>query len=66
MKTIRLIAFILTVIGAVNWGLVGIFKFDLVAALLGEMSLLTRIVYALVGLSGVVSLTILNLLTDEI
>lgn len=66
MKTIRLIAFILTVIGAVNWGLVGIFKFDLVAALLGEMSLLTRIVYALVGLSGVVSLTILNLLADEI
>ena len=66
MKTIRLIAFILTVIGAVNWGLVGIFKFDLVAALLGEMSLLTRIVYALVGLSGVVSLTILNSLTDEI
>lgn len=66
MKTIRLIAFILTVISAVNWGLVGIFKFDLVAALLGEMSLLTRIVYALVGLSGVVSLTILNLLTDEI
>ena len=66
MKTIRLIAFILTVIGAVNWGLVGIFKFDLVATLLGEMSLLTRIVYALVGLSGVVSLTILNLLADEI
>ena len=66
MKTIRLIAFILTVIGAVNWGLVGIFKFDLVAALLGEMSLLTRIVYALVGLSGVVSLTMLNLLADEI
>lgn len=66
MKTIRLIAFILTVIGAVNWGLVGVFKFDLVAALLGDMSLFSRIVYALVGASGLVSLTILSLLADEV
>jgi uncharacterized membrane protein YuzA (DUF378 family) len=46
------VAFILVVIGALNWGLVGIFNFDLVAFLLGDMSTLARIVYALVGLSG--------------
>lgn len=46
------IAFILVVIGAINWGLVGIFNFDLVAFLLGNMSILARIVYILVGLSG--------------
>lgn len=44
---------VLVVIGALNWGLVGIFKFDLVAALFGDMSALSRIVYALVGLAAV-------------
>jgi uncharacterized membrane protein YuzA (DUF378 family) len=47
-----MIAFILVVIGALNWGLVGIFNFDLVAFLLGDMSMISRIVYTLVGLSG--------------
>ena len=44
---------ILAIIGAVNWGLVGFFKFDLVAYLFGSLSLLSRIIYALVGLSGI-------------
>lgn len=52
MTPLGMIAFILVVIGALNWGLVGIFNFDLVAFLLGDMSALARIVYALVGLSG--------------
>jgi len=52
MTPLATIAFILVVIGALNWGLVGIFNFDLVAFLLGKMTPLTRIVYALVGLSG--------------
>lgn len=47
------IALILVVVGALNWGLVGAFKFDLVAAIFGEMSALARIVYLLVGLSAV-------------
>lgn len=47
------VALILVVIGGVNWGLVGLFNFDLVAALLGDMSLLSRIVYVLVGVSAV-------------
>ena len=40
------------VIGAINWGLIGFFKFDLVSWLFGSMSLLTRIIYAIVGLGG--------------
>lgn len=42
----------LTIIGAVNWGLIGFFNFNLVAFLFGSMSWLSRIIYALVGLSG--------------
>ena len=42
----------LVIVCAVNWGLVGFFKFDLVAYLFGSLSLLSRIIYALVGLSG--------------
>ena len=42
----------LVIVGAVNWGLVGFFKFDLVAYLFGSLSLLSMIIYALVGLSG--------------
>lgn len=52
MTPLATIAFILVVIGAINWGLVGILNFDLVAFLLGKMSPITRIIYALVGLSG--------------
>lgn len=53
MTTVERIALALTVIGALNWGLVGFFKFDLVAALFGgQAAALSRIVYALVGLSG--------------
>lgn len=43
----------LVLIGAINWGLVGLFGFDLVAALFGEMSGLSRVIYTLVGLAGV-------------
>ena len=42
----------LVIIGAVNWGLIGFFRFDLVSFLFGEMSWLTRIIYALIGISG--------------
>lgn len=45
-------ALTLTIVGAVNWGLIGLFKFDLVNFLFGNMSWLSRVVYALVGLSG--------------
>lgn len=47
------VAIILVIIGGINWGLVGLFSFDLVSALLGDMSMLSRIVYGLVGLSAI-------------
>ena len=53
MKVISTIAMILVIVGGLNWGLVGFFNFDLVAAIFGVMSFLSRIVYALVGLSAV-------------
>ena len=52
MKIIDKIALVLIIIGAINWGLIGFFKFDLVAAIFGQMSAFSRIVYALVGISG--------------
>lgn len=52
MKVIDKIALVLIIIGAINWGLIGILKFDLVAAIFGEMSIISRIIYSLVGISG--------------
>jgi len=53
MKTIDVIVAVLLVIGGLNWGLVGLFSFDLVAAILGDMSVLARVVYVLVGIAAV-------------
>ncbi len=47
------IALILVIVGGLNWALVGLFDFDLVAAIFGDMSVLSRIVYVVVGLSAV-------------
>lgn len=52
------IALILVIIGAINWGLVGIVNLDLVKAIFGDMSTISRVVYALVGLSGLYLLVI--------
>lgn len=52
MKPLNLITLILLVVGGLNWGLVGLFNFDLVATLFGEGSMLARIVYSLVGVSA--------------
>lgn len=59
MKIINKIALVLVIIGAINWGLIGFFKFNLVSAIFGEMSVLSRIIYALVGLSGLWSIKLL-------
>jgi len=53
MKKIDVLAAILLVVGGLNWGLVGLLNFDLVAKLFGEMSVLSRVVYSLVGLAAV-------------
>lgn len=52
MKVIDKIALVLIIIGAINWGLIGFLNFDLVATIFGDMSVVSRIVYALVGISG--------------
>ena len=52
MKALDIIALLLVIIGAVNWGLIGFFQFDLVASLFGDMSAFSRIVYSLVGIAG--------------
>jgi len=52
MKALDIIALILVIIGAINWGLIGFFGFNLVDTLFGVGTALSRIIYALVGLSG--------------
>lgn len=57
MKTLNIISLLLVIIGALNWGLIGIFEYDLVSSLFGEMSMLTRIIFVLVGIAGLYSIT---------
>ena len=57
MKVVNILTLVLVIVGAVNWGLVGLFQFDLVAAIFGgQQAALARIVYVLVGLSGLYQL----------
>lgn len=53
VNTFDWIVLVLVIIGALNWGLVGFFDWDLVAKIFGDMSTVTRIVYDIVGLAGV-------------
>ena len=59
MKTIQIIALTLTILGAINWGLIGLLDFNLVDTIFGVGSLLSRIVYTLVGICGIVNIGIL-------
>jgi uncharacterized protein len=52
VKTLDIITFVLLIIGGLNWGLLGLFSFDLVTFVFGEISPLNRVVYVLVGLSA--------------
>ena len=56
MKALNVVTLVLLIVGGLNWGLVGLFNFDLVATIFGEMSMLSRIVYVLVGVSAVVQI----------
>lgn len=58
MHTLRRIALVLVIIGAINWGLIALFQFDLVASIFGGQDAgLSRLVYGLVGLSGLICLS---------
>ncbi|ABO68224.1 Conserved hypothetical protein [Geobacillus thermodenitrificans NG80-2] len=67
MGTWQRIALLLTIIGAINWGLIGFFQFDLVAAIFGgQDSAWSRIIYSLVGLAGLVNLALLFKPAEEL
>ena len=62
MEMVQTIAIILAAVGALNWGLVGLFKFDLVALIagglkFGDVNTLSRIIYVLVAIAGIISVT---------
>ena len=57
MKVFDYIVLVLIIIGTLNWGLIGFFRFDLVRVLFGDMSSLSRIVYAVVGLAGIYAIS---------
>ena len=59
MEMIQKLALTVTIVGALNWGLIGFFDFNLVEALFQEASAITRIVYALVGVCGIINLALL-------
>ncbi|MFT5871915.1 MAG: uncharacterized membrane protein YuzA (DUF378 family) [Clostridium sp.] len=60
MKALDITALVLVIIGAVNWGLIGFFRFDLVSSLFGTGTAFTRIIFALVGICGLYSLSFLG------
>ncbi len=66
MKTLQVIALTVMIIGAINWGLIGLFNFDLVATIFGGTTALgSKIVYILVGLSGLIGIKTLVELIEE-
>jgi uncharacterized protein len=67
MSGIQRTALFLTIIGAINWGLIGFFQFDLVASLFGgQDSIISRIIYSLVGIAGLINLGLLFKPSEEV
>lgn len=66
MKILDYTILTLVIVGAVNWGLIGFFDFDLVSTLFGQMSLLTRIIYAAVGIGGLYAISYYGRMNSEI
>ena len=65
MKYLNIIALILVIIGGINWGLVGLFDFNLVAAIFGEDTVLSNLIYILVGLAAIYSFVLLKPLSSD-
>lgn len=59
MKGLQIVALILTIIGAINWGLVAVFNFNLVSYLFGDRTLVTLIIYGLVAIAGLINIGLL-------
>ena len=65
MKVLNTIVLVLVVLGAVNWGLIALFSFDLVAWLFGNMTMLSRLVYGIIGLAGLWAITFFTRLSID-
>lgn len=65
METLEKIALVFTIIGAINWGLIGLFDFNLVSMLFGDGSLLSRIIYIIVGITGLINIGIFMMHFEE-
>lgn len=65
MKILNYIVLVISIIGCINWGLIGLFEFNLVAALFGTGSMFSRIIYILVGLCGIYQLSFFSNFNDE-
>lgn len=65
MKVVDVLAMVLVIIGGLNWGLVGLFDFDLVSTIFGVGTLLTRLVYCLVGLSALYKICMCQKIHDR-
>ena len=65
MKILNSIVLILLIIGGINWGLIGLFEFDLVAYLFGTLSLISKIVYTIVGACAIYSLMFLAKIAED-
>lgn len=63
MKAVNIIALVLVIVGGINWGLVGLFNFNLVAAIFGDLSPLSRIIYILVGLAALYCISLFKPVT---
>lgn len=59
MESLQKTALVITIIGAINWGLIGIFDFNLVETIFGDDSMFSRIIYILVGICGILNIGIL-------
>lgn len=65
MNIVQKTALVLTVVGALNWGMIGLFNFDLVATLFGSMTIITRTIYTLVGIAGLINIMLFFVNLDE-
>ena len=65
MNIVQKAALVLTIIGALNWGMIGLFNFDLVSSIFGSMTIVTRTIYTLVGIAGLINIMLFFVNLDE-
>lgn len=64
MEILQKLALVFTIVGAINWGLIGLFDFNLVTTLFGSSTILTKIIYSLVGIAGLINIRLLFIDND--